>query len=44
MSQAAAESITGSRLTIMEDIGHFPMIENYGRFRPYLLTELEQMV
>lgn len=44
MSQAAADSITGSRLTIMEDIGHFPMIENYDRFRSYLLTELEQMV
>jgi hypothetical protein len=28
----------------MEDIGHFPMIEHYERFRPYLLTELEQMV
>ncbi|MGZ0247170.1 MAG: alpha/beta fold hydrolase, partial [Alphaproteobacteria bacterium] len=44
MSQAAADAITGARLTIMEDIGHFPMIENYDRFRPYLLTELEQML
>ena len=44
MSQAAADAITGSRLTIMKDIGHFPMIENYERFRPYLLAELEQMV
>jgi len=44
MSRAAHEAITGSRFTIMEDIGHFPMIEHYDRFRPYLLTELEQMV
>jgi len=29
---------------VMEDIDHFPMIEHYERFRPYLLTELEQML
>ncbi len=44
MSRAAAEAIEGSRFTIMEDIGHFPMVENYERFRPYLLAELETMI
>ena len=44
MSRAAHEAITGSRFTVMEDIGYFLMIEHYDWFRPYLLTELEQMV
>ena len=44
MTKAAADSINGCRFNIMEDIGHFPMIEHYDRFREYLLSELEQML
>jgi len=43
MSEAVAESIAGSRLTIMKGMGHFPMIENYGGFRDYLLQALDYM-
>jgi pimeloyl-ACP methyl ester carboxylesterase len=41
MSEAVAASIPGSRLTIMKGMGHFPMIENYPDFRPYLLKALD---
>jgi hypothetical protein len=30
-------------VTIMKGMGHFPMIENYPAFRPFLLRELEFM-
>jgi pimeloyl-ACP methyl ester carboxylesterase len=40
MTLAVAAAIRGSRVTIMKGIGHFPMIENYPRFRDYLLAEL----
>jgi len=43
MSRAAANAIPGSRLVIMNGIGHFPMIENYPLFRTFLLPELEWM-
>jgi pimeloyl-ACP methyl ester carboxylesterase len=43
MSQAVADAIPGSRFTIMSGIGHFPMIENYPRFREFLLPELDHM-
>lgn len=43
MSRQAARAITGSRLVIMEKMGHFPMIENYPVFRTFLLPELEFM-
>ena len=43
MTRAAANAIAGARFTVMEGIGHFPMVENYERFRPYLLAELESM-
>ena len=32
-----------ARLTIMKRIGHFPMIENYPEFRPYLLDALKHV-
>ena len=44
MTQAVAAAIAGSRVTIMKGIGHFPMIENYPRFREYLLGELAAIV
>ena len=43
MTRAAAQAIAGSRLVIMNGIGHFPMIENYPLFRTFLLPELEWM-
>jgi pimeloyl-ACP methyl ester carboxylesterase len=43
MSEAVAAAIPGSRLTIMKAMGHFPMIENYPGFRPYLLDALDHV-
>jgi pimeloyl-ACP methyl ester carboxylesterase len=43
MTREVARSIPGSRLVIMEDMGHFPMTENYPVFRDFLLPELEWM-
>jgi pimeloyl-ACP methyl ester carboxylesterase len=43
MTREVAKSIPGSRLVIMEEMGHFPMIENYPVFRRFLLPELEFM-
>jgi pimeloyl-ACP methyl ester carboxylesterase len=40
MSEAVAAAIPGARLTIMKGMGHFPMVENYPGFRPYLLSAL----
>ena len=43
MSEAVAASIPGARLTIMQGMGHFPMIENYPAFRPYLIDALDHV-
>ena len=43
MSEAVSASIPGSHLTIMKGIGHFPMVENYPVFRPYLLAALDHV-
>jgi pimeloyl-ACP methyl ester carboxylesterase len=43
MAREVAKSIPGSKLVIMEGMGHFPMIENYPVFRKFLLPELEAM-
>jgi len=43
MSQQVANAIPGCRYTEMQNIGHFPMIENYQLFRTYLLPELDIM-
>jgi pimeloyl-ACP methyl ester carboxylesterase len=43
MSEAVAAAIPGARLTIMKGMGHFPMVENYPAFRPYLLEALRHM-
>ena len=42
-STKVAKGIPGSRVTIMEGMGHFPMIENYPVFRNFLLPELQYM-
>jgi ABC-type branched-subunit amino acid transport system substrate-binding protein len=38
-----AESIPDAKVTIMKDAGHFPMSENYGSFRKYLLPILDEL-
>jgi len=43
MTEAVAASIPGCRMTIMQGMGHFPMIENYAAFRPFLLRELDYL-
>jgi pimeloyl-ACP methyl ester carboxylesterase len=44
MTMEVAAAIPGARATIMQGIGHFPMIENYPLFREYLLTELDAIL
>jgi pimeloyl-ACP methyl ester carboxylesterase len=41
MSRAVAAAIPGCRFKVMKGMGHFPMIEDYARFRPFLLRELD---
>ena len=43
MTEAVAAAIPGARMTIMKGMGHFPMVENYPAFRPFLLPELAYM-
>lgn len=43
MTREVAAAIQGSRMVIMEGMGHFPMIENYAAFRTFLLPELDFM-
>jgi len=40
---ATAASIPGAKGVKMEDIGHFPMVENYPRFRGHLLPVLWEL-
>lgn len=42
-TKKVADAIPGSRFVLMKGMGHFPMIENYTGFRPYLMDELERM-
>jgi pimeloyl-ACP methyl ester carboxylesterase len=43
MTQATAEKINGAEFIEMKDIGHFPMSENYPRFKQYLEQALERL-
>ncbi len=43
MTAKVAENIPGCFFKIMEKQGHFPMIENYPAFRPFLLEALEHV-
>ncbi len=43
MSEQVAAAIKGSRYTMMKGMGHFPMIENYSGFRPYLIDALDHV-
>jgi pimeloyl-ACP methyl ester carboxylesterase len=40
---ATAAAIPGAKFTRMQDIGHFPMAENYPRFREHLLPILREL-
>ncbi|TAM58067.1 alpha/beta hydrolase [bacterium] len=42
-TQQAGAMIPGARVVIMPEIGHFPMIEHYQRFREHLLPVLHGM-
>jgi pimeloyl-ACP methyl ester carboxylesterase len=42
-SEATAAEIPGARYRTMREIGHFPMIENYLRFKEYLLPILHEL-
>jgi pimeloyl-ACP methyl ester carboxylesterase len=38
-----ARAIPGAEVTIMRELGHFPMSENPGRFQRYILPVLERI-
>ncbi len=42
-TRATAEKIPGARVTIMQEIGHFPMSEHPEQFRKYLLPVLDEI-
>jgi pimeloyl-ACP methyl ester carboxylesterase len=42
-TRATAARIPGARLTIMKELGHFPMSEHPERFRTYLLPVLDEI-
>jgi pimeloyl-ACP methyl ester carboxylesterase len=42
-TRATAARIPGSHLTIMQELGHFPMSEHPERFRAYLLPVLDEI-
>jgi pimeloyl-ACP methyl ester carboxylesterase len=43
MTELVASAIPGARYRMMKGMGHFPMIENYPDFRPYLLEALDHV-
>ena len=43
-SKATAAGIPGAELTIMKELGHFPMSENPEKFRTYLMPVLEKIL
>jgi pimeloyl-ACP methyl ester carboxylesterase len=42
-TQRTAAKIKGARVTVMKEIGHFPMSENPAQFRRYILPVLEEV-
>jgi pimeloyl-ACP methyl ester carboxylesterase len=42
-TQATAKAISGAELTVMKELGHFPMSENPVRFRGYILPVLDKI-
>jgi pimeloyl-ACP methyl ester carboxylesterase len=43
MTRATAEQIKGAEFIEMQDIGHFPMSENYPVFKGYLEQALDRI-
>jgi pimeloyl-ACP methyl ester carboxylesterase len=42
-TERTAAKIKGARVTVMREIGHFPMSENHAQFRRYILPVLEEI-
>ncbi len=42
-TRRTADAIKGARITIMEELGHFPMCENPDKFHEYLLPVLKEI-
>ena len=42
-TKRTAAAIPGAKVTVMKDVGHFPMSENPARFREYLLPVLDEI-
>ncbi len=42
-TQRTAQSIKGADITVMKELGHFPMSENPAQFRRYILPVLEKI-
>lgn len=42
-TRRTADKIEGARMTIMKEVGHFPMSEHPAQFRKYLLPVLEEI-
>jgi pimeloyl-ACP methyl ester carboxylesterase len=42
-TERTARKIAGAQVTIMRELGHFPMSENPGQFRRYILPVLEKI-
>ena len=42
-TERTAAQIKGARVTVMREIGHFPMSENPAQFRRYILPVLEEI-
>lgn len=44
MSKFVADGIKGSRFVFMKGMGHFPIIEDYPTFKPFVMPELDYML
>lgn len=42
-TQRTAQSIPGAEVTVMKELGHFPMCENPAQFRQYIFPVLDQI-
>jgi pimeloyl-ACP methyl ester carboxylesterase len=42
-TERTAAKIKGARVTVMREIGHFPMSENPAQFRRYILPVLDEI-
>jgi pimeloyl-ACP methyl ester carboxylesterase len=42
-TERTAAAIPGAKVTIMKELGHFPMSENPAQFRSYILPVLDEI-